>query len=163
MTWEGAPALLPRLLGTRARNSTGRCLVTWGGIRRCVWLRCTHCELITSSGSHALACYKKHPSSPPLSLLLNKPSWENGTCIAILGDVWTIKLGWRRQGRHLGHQFLGGTVSADLAPESLLHPRYLALGSLVMALSYSVPYLDSWLNLQKCYRSSPHLSPMHYK
>lgn len=114
--WEGAPALLPRLLGTRARNSTGRCLVTWGGIRRCGWLRCTHCELITSSGSHALAYDKKHPSCPPLSLLLNKPSWENGTCMAILGGVWTIGLGWRRQGRHLGHQFLGGKVQT-------WHPR----------------------------------------
>lgn len=81
--------------------------------------------------------------------------------MAILGGVWTVGLGWRRQGRHLGHQSLGGTVSADLAPESPLHPRRLALSSLGPVLS--VPYLDSWLNLQKHYRSSPHLSPMHYK
>lgn len=72
-------------------------------------------------------------------------------------------LGWRRQGRHPERQCLGDSGSADLVPKSLLHPRYLASSSLVVALAYGVPYVDNEFNLQKCHLSSPHLSPVHYK
>jgi len=50
--------------------------------------------------------------------------------------------------------------NADLVPRSLLHPRYLASSSLVVALTYGVPHLDNEFNLQKRHLSSPHLSPV---
>ena len=58
-------------------------------------------------------------------------------------------LGWRRQGRHPGHQRFGGSGRADLVPKGLLHPWYLAFDSLVVTLAYGVPYLDNEFNLQK--------------
>ena len=102
---------------------------------------------------------QKIPAFPTKSL--KQAKW--GEWNLFLPSLGMCGLGWRRQGRHPGHQHLGGSGRADLVPKGLLHPWYLAFDSLVVTLAYGVPYLDNEFNLQKSHLSSPHLSPVHYK